>query len=141
MEQRLSLVTLGVMDLERSRRFYEQLGWKRSLAGAQGVVFFQTGGMAIALYPRVDLANDAGTPNDGQGFRGISLSLNVRRREDVNTVLREAVAAGATLLKAAHEAVWGGYLGHFSDPDGVVWEIAWNPAFPIAEDGSIQIPA
>jgi uncharacterized protein len=139
-EQRVSLVTLGVADLERSREFYERLQWRRSMASAEGIVFFQAGGMALALYPRHELARDANISADGHGFGGMSLAYNTRNREEVDRVLAEAQAAGAKILKPAQEAFWGGYSGYFSDPDGFLWEVAWNPFFPIAEDGSIRIP-
>lgn len=140
MEQRVSLITLGVADLERSRQFYERLGWRPAMAKAEGVVFFQTGGMALALYPRHELAKDANIASDGHGFSGISLAYNTRNREEVDSILREAEGAGGKLLKPAQTAFWGGYSGYFSDPDGFLWEVAWNPSFPIAEDGSIHIP-
>jgi predicted lactoylglutathione lyase len=140
MEQRVSLITLGVADLERSRKFYERLGWRRSMAQAEGVVFFRTGGMALALFPRHDLARDVNILDDGRGFSGISLAYNARSREDVDSVLAEANAAGAKILKPAQTAFWGGYSGYFSDPDGFPWEVAWNPSFLIAEDGSIKLP-
>ncbi len=140
MEQRLSLVTLGVADLARSREFYERLGWRRSMAKAEGVVFFQAGGMALALFPRSELARDARIAPEGSGFSGISLAYNTRTRDEVDAVLAEAEAAGATLLKPGEEASWGGYSGYFSDPDGFPWEVAWNPSFPMMEDGSIRIP-
>lgn len=140
MEQRLSIVTLGVEDLQRSREFYERLGWKRSMSKAEGIVFFQAGGMALALYPRDELAKDANVSAQGDGFRGISLAYNARNRAEVDTVLNVAEAAGARILKPAQEAFWGGYSGYFCDPDGFPWEVAWNPFFPIAEDGSIRIP-
>jgi uncharacterized protein len=140
MDQRLSILTLGVANLNRSREFYERLGWRRSTAKAEGVVFFQAGGMALALYPREELAKDANIAPEGRGFSGIALAYNTRNREEVDSVLAEAVAAGAKLLKPAQVAFWGGYSGYFSDPDGFLWEVAWNPFFPIAEDGSIRIP-
>jgi len=140
MEQRVSIVTLGVADLKRSREFYERLGWRRSMANTDGIAFFQAGGMALALYPRHELAKDANIAPEGHGFNGISLAYNTRNRAEVNSVLEEAAAAGATVLKPAQEAFWGGYSGYFSDPDGFLWEVAWNPSFPIAEDGSIRIP-
>lgn len=140
MEQRVSIVTLGVTDLRRSAEFYERLGWRRSMAKAEGVVFFQAGGTALALYPRNDLAKDANVSSEGRGFNGISLAYNTRSRAEVDSVLKDAVAAGATLVKPAQEAFWGGYSGYFSDPDGFLWEVAWNPHFPITEDGSIRIP-
>jgi len=140
MEQRVSLITLGVADLERSREFYERLGWRRSMAKAEGIVFFQAGGMALALFPRTELAKDANIAAEGQGFGGISLAYNSRSREEVDAVLAEAAAAGARIVKPAQEASWGGYSGYFADPDRFLWEVAWNPHFPMTEDGSIRIP-
>ena len=140
MEQRVSLITLGVADLNRSREFYQRLGWQRSMTKAEGIVFFQTGGMALALCPRNDLAKDARIAPEGSGFCGISLAYNTRNREEVGSVLAEAQAAGAKILKPAKEAFWGGYSGYFADPDGFPWEVAWNPSFPIMEDGSIRLP-
>ncbi len=140
MEQRISIITLGVADLERSRRFYERLGWRRSMSKAEGIVFFQAGGMALALFPRNELAKDASIPADGQGFSGITLAHNARSRQEVDSVLAEAVVAGAKLLKPAQDVFWGGYSGYFSDPDGFLWEVAWNPHFPIGDDGGIHIP-
>jgi len=140
MEQRISIVTLGVAELDRSRKFYERLGWRRSMPKTKGVVFFQAGGMALALYPRDELAKDAQVSADGGGFCGVALAYNARSREEVDQVLAEAKAAGAKLLKPAQEAFWGGYSGYFSDPDGFPWEVAWNSAFPIDADGSIRLP-
>lgn len=140
MEQRVSIITLGVADLKRSREFYERLGWRRSMANEEGVVFFQAGGMALALYPRSDLAKDANIAVDGQGFNGMALAYNARTRDEVDAVLAEAELAGAKILKPAQEAFWGGYSGYFSDPDGFLWEVAWNPSFPLAADGSIRFP-
>ncbi len=140
MEQRLSLVTLGVRDLARSREFYERLGWVRRVRAAEGVAFFQMGGIVLCLWTRGELAADAGVAPEGSGFAGIALSHNVRSRAEVDAVLAEAAAAGAAPLRPARDAEWGGYTGHFADPDGFVWEIAWNPGFPIAADGSIHLP-
>jgi catechol 2,3-dioxygenase-like lactoylglutathione lyase family enzyme len=140
MEQRVSIITLGVADLERSRAFYERLGWRRSMSSTDGIVFFQAGGMALALYPRHELAKDANVAADGRGFGGITLAYNTRTRAEVDSVLNEAAAAGAKIIKPAEEAFWGGYSGYFSDPDGFLWEVAWNPGFAIAEDGSIRLP-
>jgi catechol 2,3-dioxygenase-like lactoylglutathione lyase family enzyme len=139
-EQRISLVTLGVADLGRSREFYERLGWRRAVKGADGIVFFQTGGMALALYPLGDLAIDASVASDGSGFRGMALAYNTRNREEVDSVLAKAEAAGATILKSARDTSWGGYSGYFADPDGFPWEVAWNPGFSLAADGSIHLP-
>ena len=140
MEQRVSLITLGVANLQRSTEFYEQLGWRRSMVQAEGIVFFQVGGMALALYPRGELAKDANIASDGHGFSGMALAYNTRNREEVDSVLIQAQAAGAKLVKPAREAFWGGYSGYFSDPDGFLWEVAWNPSFQIGEDGSIRVP-
>jgi uncharacterized protein len=140
MERRISIVTLGVTDLARSREFYERLGWRRSSASSDAIVFFQAGCMALALYPGTELANDAHTSAEGQGFRGFSLAYNARSREEVDAVLADAQKVGATILKPPQEAFWGGYSGYFSDPDGFLWEVAWNPFFPIAESGALQLP-
>jgi uncharacterized protein len=140
MEPRISLITLGVGDLERSRSFYERLGWNRKVAAAEGVAFFQMGGMALSLYPRAELAADAGLSPEGSGFPAFALAYNARSRQEVERVLAEAVAAGATLLKPAQDVFWGGYSGYFADPDGFAWEVAWNPGFTLAEDGSLTLP-
>jgi catechol 2,3-dioxygenase-like lactoylglutathione lyase family enzyme len=140
MDQRISLITLGVADLQRSREFYERLGWRRSMAETEGAVFFPAGGIALALYPRVELAKDARIAPEGAGFSSIALAYNTRSREEVDAVLAEAQAAGAKILKPGEEAFWGGYSGYFADPDGFPWEVAWNPSFAILEDGSVQLP-
>ena len=140
MEQRLSLVTLGVADLERARRFYEDgLGWKRGNHNPD-VVFFQLNGMVLALWSRESLAADAQVSSKSGGFGGIVLAYNARSREEVDAVLNEAERAGARILKPAQEAFWGGYSGYFADPDGHPWEVAHNPHFPIAGDGRVHIP-
>src|SRR6266849_4974498 len=139
MEQRISLVTLGVADLERSRRFYQEgLGWRPGYVSEE-VVFFQAGGLVLALFPRVALAADARLADTGSGAGGIALAHNVRRREEVEAVLAEAAAAGATILKPAEAASWGGYSGYFADPDGHPWEVAWNPHWTIEPDGSVSL--
>jgi len=140
MEQRVSLVTLGVRDLDRSREFYERLGWRQSVADAPGIVFFQAGSIVFSLYPRADLARDANIAADGAGVGGVALAHNTRTREEVDAIMAEVKAAGATILKPAEDAFWGGYSGYFADPDGHPWEVAWNPNFPIAEDGGIKLP-
>lgn len=138
MEQRISLITLGVDDLARARRFYEAgLGWQPGDA-PEGVVFYQLPGIALALFGRADLAEDAHHPVDGR-FSGITIAINQRTEADVDGVLEQAVAAGATLLKPAERVFWGGYSGYFADPDGHVWEVALNPAWTIHEDGTLTI--
>jgi catechol 2,3-dioxygenase-like lactoylglutathione lyase family enzyme len=139
MEQRLSLVTLGVGDLTRACRFYENgLGWTRGNAHPE-VAFYQLGGMVLALWGRAALAQDAGVPEAGNGFRGIALAYNARSRAEVDAVLGEAAAAGATIVKPAGDTPWGGYAGYFADPDDHLWEVAWNPDWTLAEDGSVRL--
>jgi len=141
MEQRLSLITLGVADLDRAVAFYEALGWRRSARAAGGVAFFQLGGVALALWSAGELAEDAGVPAEpGAGFRGVALAHNVRAREEVDSVAAEAARAGGRIVKPPEEKVWGGYGGYVADPDGHLWEIAWNPGFPIEADGSLRLP-
>ena len=141
MEPRISLVTLGVADMPRARRFYEALGWRASGASNEHVTFFQLGGLGLSLYGRAALAEDGHLPGDEAGFGGIAFGYNVRERADVDGALDEARAAGGTILKPAEEVFWGGYSGYFADPDGHPWEVAWNPHFPILDDGTIQLPA
>jgi catechol 2,3-dioxygenase-like lactoylglutathione lyase family enzyme len=140
MEPRLSLITLGVADVARSRRFYEALGWRASGASQAGeVAFFPGGGVVLALWGRADLARDAGLEDAG-GFGGVALAHNARTRAEVDAILGEADAAGGRVLKPAVETSWGGYAGYFADPDGHPWEVAWNPHFPLGPDGSLQLP-
>ena len=141
MDARISLITLGVADLPRALRFYRDgLGWPLSSASQESVAFFRTGGVVLALFSRESLAEDARLPPGGSGFGGIVLAHNVAERDDVARVLAEAAAAGATILKPAEDAFWGGRSGCFADPDGYPWEVAWNPFFPFAPDGSLQLP-
>jgi uncharacterized protein len=141
MEQRLSLITLGVADFARATVFYEALGWKRSLKKAEGVVFFQLGGIGLSLWSQESLAEDAGVPPRTSGdFRGIALAYNVRERHEVDEIVAAVQAAGGTITKAPEEKFWGGYGAYVADPEGHAWEIAWNPAFPIAADGTISLP-
>ncbi len=129
MEPRISLITLGVADLERAVRFYRDgLGLPRR-EGPEGIAFFETSGTWLSLYPRESLAEDAMADAAGSGFRGFALAHNVRTREEVDPLLEQAAAAGARIVKPAREASWGGYSGYFADPDGFLWEVAWNPHF------------
>lgn len=140
MEARVHLITLGVEDLERSLRFYRGgLGWKVSGASTEEIAFLRAGGVVLALFPREELAADANVGPEGHGFRGIALAQNVAERDGVDEVLEEAVSAGATLVKAAEDAVFG-RSGYFADPDGHLWEVAWNPGFPFADDGTLELP-
>lgn len=137
MEQRVSLVTLGVADLDRAVAFYEALGWQRGNRD-EGVAFFQIPGGVFALWSRQALAEEARLPDSG-GFGGIALAYNTRSKAEVDAVLAEAEAAGARILRPAADTAWGGYSGYFADPDDHPWEVAWNPAWPIAEDGSLKL--
>jgi catechol 2,3-dioxygenase-like lactoylglutathione lyase family enzyme len=139
MEQRISLVTIGVTDLERSRIFYERLGWRGQ--EAEETVFFQAGGQAVVLWGREELAADAGLADGGTAtFSGIALAHNVRSREEVHAIIDAAEQAGAEITKRPTETFYGGYAAYFRDPDGHVWEVAHNPGFTLADDGSLTLP-
>jgi uncharacterized protein len=138
MEQRLSLVTLGVTDLSRARAFYEALGWATGAEPAEDVVFFQTGGMIVGLWGRDRLAEDSGVADAG-GWGGVTLALNVRSPAEVDAAIGEARAAGAHIAREGAETFWGGYSGVFIDPDGHPWEIAHNPHWTIDDDGSTRL--
>lgn len=135
----MSLVTLGVGDISRSRAFYEALGWEPSSSSSDDVVFFQAGGMVLGLWDRDQLAADSGV-SDSAGWGGVTLAHNVRSRADVDRVIAEARSAGARIPKEPEETFWGGYSGVFIDPDGHPWEIALNPGWPIDDDGSVHLP-
>lgn len=139
MEQRISLVTLGVDDLARAKRFYEQLGW--SGQEVQGTVFLQAGPLVLTLWGRDALAADCGLPDGPRGgFGGIALAHNVRSRAEVDEVVAAAQHAGGTVTRAPAETFYGGYAGVFTDPDGHPWEVAHNPGFLLGEDGSLTVP-
>jgi uncharacterized protein len=138
MEQRVSLITLGVGDLARAKTFYEALGWVTDTDPELDVVFFQAGGMVVALWDRASLAEDSGV-SDAGGWGGVTLAHNVRSPDEVDGVLAEAEAAGASIPRAGGETFWGGYSGVFLDPDGHPWEVAHNPRWTIEADGSIRI--
>jgi catechol 2,3-dioxygenase-like lactoylglutathione lyase family enzyme len=139
MEQRISLITLGVRDLARARAFYEGLGWKTGAAPEDDVVFFRSGGMILALWDRARLAEDSGVKDSG-GWGGATLAHNVRSPEEVDTVTEEARAAGASIVREPGKTFWGGYSAAFTDPDGHPWEVAHNPHWTIREDGSVELP-
>jgi len=141
MEPRLSLLTLGVADLAASRAFYGRLGFVESSAGNEHVAFFQAGGVVLALFGHGALAADAGVDaTSGGGFRGVALAHNVRERGQVAEILAEAERAGARVVKPAQDVFWGGHSGYFADPDGHLWEVAWNPFFPLDECGRVSLP-
>jgi predicted lactoylglutathione lyase len=139
MEQRLSLVTLGVADLARARAFYEALGWSSGAELGDDVVFFQTGCMIVGLWSRERLAEDSGVA-DGGGWGGVTLAYNARTPAEVDAVIEEARGAGAQIARDGAATFWGGYSGVFVDPDGHPWEVAHNPHWTVAEDGSVVLP-
>jgi uncharacterized protein len=138
MEQRVSLVTLGVADLARARAFYEALGWRTGAEPGDDVVFFQAGGMIVALWDRAKLAEDSGVEDPG-GWGGVTLAHNVASPEQVDRVIAEAQAAGAQISRHGAPTFWGGYSGVFVDPDGHPWEVAHNPHWTLRPDGSISL--
>jgi len=138
MEQRVSLITLGVSDLDRSRVFYTTLGW-RQVQSPDGVVAFDLIGQTLGLYPKEMLAAELGIEvSDIGGFSGVTLAHNLRSKEEVAPLLERARAAVARIVKPAQDVFWGGHHGYFADPDGHLWEIAWNPFSPLGPDGSFQ---
>jgi len=140
MDQRISIVTLGVKNLAASRRFYvDGLGWKPSFENEE-IIFFQTGGMVFALFLRDKLAEDLQADPNTFGRASVALAYNVRAKNEVEPLIKLAQAAGATILKPARKASWGGFSGYFADPDGFPWEVAWNPNWHLSPDGSIRIP-
>ena len=138
MEQRVSLITLGVRDLPRARAFYEALGWTTRAAPDDDVVFFQAGGLIVALWSRASLAEDSGV-EDGAGWGGVTLAYNVRSPDEADAVIEEARRAGARIAREPAATFWGGYSGVFVDPDGHPWEVAHNPHWALGEDGSVTL--
>jgi predicted lactoylglutathione lyase len=137
MEQRVSLITLGVTNLARARAFYEALGWTVN-GDPEDVVFFQAGGMIVALWSRARLAEDSGV-EDGGGWGGVTLAYNARSPIDVDDVIEQARRAGAGIVREPGATFWGGYSGMFVDPDGHPWEVAHNPFWTVADDGSVSL--
>ncbi|HMJ12247.1 MAG TPA: VOC family protein [Polyangiaceae bacterium] len=135
MEKRLGTITLGVNDLARARRFYEEgLGWSRD-GGEDDIAFYQLGGIVLGLYERPKLARDAGVADDGAGFRAVTIAYCARSREEVDRVLEAAQRAGGALRVQARDTFWGGYAGYFADPDEHLWEVAYNPHLTITDRG------
>lgn len=140
MDQRLTMVTLGVGNVPRARAFYEGLGFKAANFESDQVAFFQMGATILGLYGRQALADDAGIPNSQPGFSGIALAWNARSEAEVDTTMDFAISRGARLVKSAEHVFWGGYSGYFADPDGYLWEVAYNPLWPLDEKGVMQLP-
>jgi uncharacterized protein len=140
MRQKLNLITLGVNDLGRSVAFFEGLGWKKSSASMDGLALFPLGGMVLALHPRQDLADDATINVEGSGFSGITISYNAKSEKEVDDVLQTVKELGATIIKPAQKVYWGGYSGYFKDLDGHLFEVAYNPFWPLDEQDNIVLP-
>jgi catechol 2,3-dioxygenase-like lactoylglutathione lyase family enzyme len=139
MRQRVSVITLGVRDLARARRFYEALGWETGAEPGDDVAFFQAGDMVLALWDRATLAEDS-CVEDAPGWGGVTLALNLGSREEVDAATEEARAAGATIGREPAETFWGGYSSAFVDPEGHSWEIAHNPHWTLTEAGGVRLP-
>ncbi len=140
MQPRISLITLGVADVVRARAFYERLGWQAAASSQESIAFFQLNGLALALYCRDALAEDAHAGPATTGFSGVTIAHNLGSEAEVDAALAKAVAAGAQLLKPAQKVFWGGYSGYFADPDGHAWEVAFNPFFPLDAAGNLVLP-
>ena len=136
----LSLVTLGVADVALSRAFYERLGFVASGFESDGVAFFDLNGTVLAVFGRTDLAHDAGVDENGSGFRAVTCALNVAAEAEVDAGLAHAEACGAQIVQPARKVFWGGYSGYFADPDGHLWEVAYNPFFPLTAEGRLAVP-
>lgn len=138
---RVTLVTLAVADVKLAREFYERLGWRAHAAGNDDVAFFQAGGMVVSLFARAALAADANMKDAKlPEFRGMTLAQNLCSKEEVDETMRAAIAAGAREVKHAQDTFWGGYAGYFADPDGHLWEIAFNPFWTLDADGNLKLP-
>ncbi|WP_187260874.1 VOC family protein [Pontibacter beigongshangensis] len=140
MEQRITLITLGVKNLQRSRDFYRNVfGWEQTEASTESVIFMQLNGLQLALFPQESLADDAGVAADGKGFRGFSLAHNMRSEQEVDALVTELEQKGARVLKRPEKVFWGGYSGYIADPDDNLWEIVYNPFLPLDEQGNVSI--
>jgi catechol 2,3-dioxygenase-like lactoylglutathione lyase family enzyme len=140
LERRISLITLGVADVARSTEFYARLGWTKSSASNDQVTFIQLKGTALGLFSRASLAEDAHVEDTPPGFSGVTLAYNVSSEIGVDAVVKFAVSCGARLVKSPAKVFWGGYSGYVADPDGHLWEIAFNPFFPQDEHGHVVLP-
>lgn len=138
--QRINLVTLGVADVKAARAFYERLGFTASGFDSEGIAFFDMGGTILGLYGRAALAEDAAVSAEGSGFRATALAVNLETPEAVDAALRHAEKCGGSVVQPAREVFWGGYSGYFSDPDGHLWELAYNPEFPLDSEGRVSLP-
>lgn len=140
MKQHLHIITLGVRSLETSRKFYaETLGWKPASASSEAIAFFQAGGVVLALFPHDLLAEDALVSPDGSGFSGFTLAYNAQSETEVDEIIGDLRSKGVKILKDPQKVSWGGYSSYFADPDGYLWEVAYNPFFPFDEDGNLKL--
>jgi catechol 2,3-dioxygenase-like lactoylglutathione lyase family enzyme len=140
MRQKLSIITLGVADLARSLAFYRDgLHWRTTYKEGEGIAWFPMGGVVFALYPRAELAADATVDVAGSGFTGITLAHNCKSEAEVDAVLAEVAAIGMAIVKPAQKVFWGGYSGYFADPDGYLWEVAYNPFTPFDENDNLVL--
>jgi predicted lactoylglutathione lyase len=141
MRQKFTLITLGVEDMKKSLAFYEKgLGWKRSSASNGDIVLFPLGGIVLSLYPRKLLAEDATVKEKGTGFSGITISYNAKSEKEVNEVMKKVEKAGATIVKKAQKVFWGGYSGYYKDPDGHLFEVAYNPFWELDKNDNLKLP-
>ena len=141
MEQRVTMITLGVADLERAGTYYAALGWKQAAESQPGITFYQLHGQVLGLFPLAELARDQGREGAKLGFGAMNLAYNLNNPEEVDGAYNDALTAGATSLKAPEKVFWGGYSCYVADPDGHVWEYAYNPFAPLAVDGTLTLPS
>ncbi len=139
MRQKLTLITLGVADIARSEAFFAGLGWQKSPKSMDDLILYQLGGILFSLYPREELAADVGIPSAGSGFSGIALAQNTRSKDEVDEVLAQVEGLGGKVVKSAQEVFWGGYSGYFSDPDGHLFEVAYNPFWELDANGAVVL--
>ncbi len=137
---RINLVTLGVDDVAVATRFYQQLGWQISSASNDSITFFHSAGTVLAIFGRTALAQDAHVPCTEVGFRGVTLAQNFASEQEVDAAFRHAIDCGAKMIKQPQKVFWGGYSGYFADPDGHLWELAYNPYAPLDENGHMTLP-
>jgi hypothetical protein len=140
MKQHLHIVTLGVKDLEESKKFYsEVLGWKQSNASNEGIAFFPAGGIMLAIFPRDELAKDALVSSEGSGFAGFTLAHNAQSESEVDEIIADLRSKGVKIVKEPQKVFWGGYSSYFADPDDNLWEVAYNPFLPLDESGRLKL--
>ena len=139
MRQKLNLITFGVDDFERSLNFYEGLGWKKSDKSMDGLALFPLGGMVLALHPRHELAEDTTLNYQPSEFSGLTISYNARSEEEVNDILEQVAKLGGTIIKPAQKVYWGGYSGYFKDPDGHLFEVAYNPFWELDDNDNLKL--